>query len=68
MRSLNPVRLTSQADVDLFDDIDALDEALDAAILAGEFDLPLNQEDDEPSQVLSPLPQSSAQFLWRWSK
>jgi hypothetical protein len=48
MRSLNPARLASQANVDLLDDNaldndalddkDALDKALDEAILAGEFD------------------------------
>jgi hypothetical protein len=56
IRSLNPARLASQANVDLLDDDaldndaldnkDALDKALDEAILAGEFDQPLLEDDD----------------------
>ncbi|KAE9377801.1 hypothetical protein N431DRAFT_461384 [Stipitochalara longipes BDJ] len=48
----------STANIELLDDEDALDEALDAAILMGEFDQPLLEDDNneeqegEPSQIL----------------
>jgi hypothetical protein len=48
MRSLNPVRLASQANVELLDDEDVLDEELDAAIIAGEFDYPPPDDENHP--------------------
>jgi hypothetical protein len=75
IRSLNPARLASQANINLLnnnalnndalDNKNALDKALDKAILAGEFNQPLLKDDDnnnqgEPSQI---LPLQPKQFL-----
>ena len=62
MRSLNPTRLALQANITLLDDEDALNKALDTAILAREFELPLLEEDDEEEYPLPPLARSSIRF------
>ena len=69
MRSLHPEQLALQANVELLDNKEIMDEELDTAIRAGEFDNPLPNDDfstsyneqhqgEERSQQL-PLPQTS---------
>jgi hypothetical protein len=45
MRSLHPERLASQANMELLDNEEMMDEELDMAIRAGEFDNPLPNDD-----------------------
>ncbi|KAE9365498.1 hypothetical protein N431DRAFT_447147 [Stipitochalara longipes BDJ] len=54
IRGLNPPRLASQTNVELSDDEDALDETLDAAVLAGEFNQLLLKEDNDEDQERQP--------------
>jgi hypothetical protein len=69
MRSLHPERLALQANMELLDNKEIMDEELDTAIHAGEFDNPLPNNDfstsyneqhqgEEHSQQL-PLPRTS---------
>ena len=50
MRSLNPAKFALQSDVELLDNEDALNKVLDKAIFAGEFDLPLDQVEEQEQE------------------
>jgi hypothetical protein len=45
IRSLHPERLVSQANIELLDNEEMIDEELDMAIRVGEFDNPLPDDD-----------------------
>lgn len=50
IRSLNPSKLVSQVNKELLDDEDTLDKALDAVILAREFDIPIYQGENQEQE------------------